>query len=177
MSDPTRLEAASYRAVGPGTFAALHNAIKYRMALVAEQFWSLSTKTTERAPSIIDGWLPPSEVGAEQFPFIIVRPRICTDAPQGADESSAASVDIIVGTLSDTDDGWIDVMQIMDAIRLDLGAAPAIESTAFEQVGPLIAELNEQQARPQWFGKVTTIWTIPRPRRVEALNPNKDTST
>jgi hypothetical protein len=54
---------------------------------------------------------------------------------QGADENSTAVVQIVIGTYSDTDDGWLDVSLIIDAIRADLGAAPAIDGTAFEHVG------------------------------------------
>lgn len=153
------------------TLAQLHGAIKARLAVVAAAFPLLETKTASRAPLVLDGWAPPKVTDAELFPYLIVRPRAGTDTEQSADENSTAAVDILIGTYSDTDDGWLDVMLLIDAIRADLGAAPAIDETAFEQTGPLTWEISELQPRPQWIGTVKTIWTLPRPRRVEARNP------
>jgi hypothetical protein len=179
MSDPTRLEAASYRAAAPGTLVAFHNALKARMVEVAAAFWSLPTKASypadQRAPEVIDGWLPPKTgADAEQFPFLIVRPRSGTDAAQGADQDARATVEIIIGTYSDIDDGWTDVQLLIDAIRLSLGGEPVLAGTAFEHIGPLTWDLPEAQTRPQWFGTVTTQWTLPRPRRAEARNPAQE---
>lgn len=165
----------------PGTLTALHGAIKARLALVAAAFPLLETEspTVKRAPNVIDGWLPPkpraedNPAGALQFPFLIVRPRTGTDTEQSADQNATAAVDIVIGTFSDTDNGWLDVALLIDAIRADIGAAPAITGTAFEHTGPLTWEVLEQQPRPQWFGVVKTIWTVPRPQRVEARNPQE----
>lgn len=176
MSDPTRLEAASYRAAAPGTLAALHLAVAARMEAIAAPFWTQPTKTagTERAPTVVNGWLPPKTPDAEQFPFLIVRPRTGTDSEQGADQDATATVEVIVGTYLDADDGWFEVLKIIDAIRGELASAPVLAGTAFEHKGPLAWELPEHQPRPQWFGTVTTIWNIPRPRRVEQRNPQED---
>jgi hypothetical protein len=171
VSDPTRLEAASYRSAAPGTLRALYAAVKGRMVPIAERFWSLSTKTTESAPNLFDGWVPPKTVDAEQFPFVTIRPAEGSDSPQGADQAASAKVIISVGAFIDADDGWLDVLDVIQAIRLDLEEQPAIAGTSFEHTGPLEWQLVDESKRPQWFGLVTTNWTIPRPRRVEALNP------
>jgi hypothetical protein len=141
------------------------------MGLVAAAFWGLPTKAATRDPRIVDGWLPPKIAEAEEFPFIIVRPRLGADTVQGADEDARATVDLIVGVYGDTDDAWHDVLLVIDAIRQSLGAGPVLEGTAFEQVGPLAWVLPEDQPRPQWFGTVTTVWSLPRSARVEARNP------
>jgi hypothetical protein len=177
MSDADRRAAARANAAGPRTVAALHGALKARLESVAAGF-SLETKVegAPRAPTVIDGWLPPKtgdDVDSSRFPFLLVRPRSGVDTQQAGDESATASVQIIIGTYSDEVDGWLDVMMLIDAIRVDLGAEPAIQGTAFEHVGPLSWELQEQQPRPQWFGSVTTQWNLPRPRRVEARNPTE----
>lgn len=157
------------------TLAQLHGAIKARLAVVAAAFPLLETKTANspRPPSVIDGWVPPKVTDVEMFPFMIVRPSEGSDSEQGADENATARIDIVIGTYSDTDDGWLDVMLLIDAIRNDFGSAPAIDDTAFEQTGPLTWAIPEAQPRPQWFGTVKTIWTLPRPRRVEARNPEE----
>jgi hypothetical protein len=171
VSDPTRLEAASYRAAPGTTISDLHKAVKARMTLIAADAWWLATKTTERAPVIFDGWAPPKTADAEQFPFITIRPAEGEDSVQGADQESTATVAIAIGVYRDEDDGWLDLVRVIDAIRLDLAEAPAIAGTAFEHKGPLAWQLHDESKRPQWLGHVTTTWTIPRPRRVEALNP------
>jgi len=171
----------------PGTLVGLHQALKARLAAVAASFADLPLKqqpvqlpqlATERAPAVIDGWLPPkkksSDGGEERFPFFIVRPGTGIDDPQSATQSSSATFEIIVGTYSDTDDGWIDVLLIIDAIRLSLDAEPVLAGTGFEHVGPLSWELPVEQPRPQWHGVVTTNWQLPRPRRVEARNPAQE---
>lgn len=176
MSLSARVEAARSLAAAPSTIMGLHLRLKERLQVVADRFPLMPTKSGEtRAPVIFDGWVPPKtntgELADEQFPFFAVRPKSGTDTVQGADENGTATVEIWIGTFADDDDGWLDVLILIDAIRADLGMAPTIEGTAFEQVGPLTWQLLDQQPRPQWFGTVTTIWQMPRPQRVEARNP------
>lgn len=172
MSDADRRAAARANAAGQNTVAGLHAALVARMETVAAGLSGFATKLEgKRAATVIDGWLPPTTPDAEQFPFLIVRPRSGQDSEQGADENASAAMKIIVGTFSDTDDGFLDVMLMIDAIRLDLDSAPAIDGTAYHHVGPLTWSIPEDQPRPQWFGEVITNWQLPRPQRVEALNP------
>ena len=172
-----------------GTVAALHGALKERMGEVAAQFWQLETETsgTARAPKVIDGWLPPREnTPGEQFPFMLVRPKSGIDTPQSSDENATAIFQIIVGTFSDTDDGWLDLVLVIDAIRDSLGAKPLLNHTAelgagdvtvrtaFEHVGPLTWEIPDDQARPQWLATINTVWMLPRPQRQEQDDPNEE---
>lgn len=152
-----------------GTILGLHAALLERMAEVARAFWNLETKRASRSPKVVGGWLPPKRAGgaeAEDFPFILVRPRTGTDA----EEDARATVDILVGTCSDTDDGWHDVLLVVDAIRQDLEAAPVVGECA-QLVLPLTWELLEEQPRPQWMGRITATFTVPLPVRVDARNP------
>lgn len=173
MSDADRIAAARANAAAPGTLAALHGALKARVQAIASAYWGLATKTegVTRAPIVVDGWLPPKDVDSDRFPFLILRQKSGQDSAPGADESSTAAIEIVVGTYSDTDDGWLDVLLLVDAIRLDLAAEPVIADTAFFHVGPLGWQIPEQQPRPQWFGVITTNWNIPRPQRVDSRNP------
>ena len=140
-------------------------------SLIACDFQSLQTETSTRAPVVFPGWVPPKPIEGEQYPFLIVRPVSGADSEQSAEENATANFQIIVGTFSDTDDGWIDVMLLIDAVRNSFGSEPAIKGTSFEQTGPMTWNIPQEQPRPQWIGIVNTIWTIPRPRRVEARNP------
>lgn len=159
----------------PSTIDGLHEAIKARLAVVAQQFFALETKTDRRAPKIGDGWLPPKATpDVEDYPFLLVRPASGADSEQAADQNATAKVKIIVGTYSDTDDGFRDVLQLIDAIRGDLAEEPTIAGTGFEHIGPLDWELVDPPVRPEWLGVVTTNWQIPRPRRIAARNPTED---
>jgi len=170
-----RLQADLAQAASPNAIPGLHEALKARMAAIVAGFDGLSTKTGKRAPSIIDGWLPPKAGSdAEDYPFILVRPSSGLDTEESAEQHAEAKFKIIIGTYSDTDDGWIDLMLIVDAIRFDLGAAPVLQGTGFEQVGPLTWEIPEEQPRPEWLATVTTNWILPRPRRVDARNPMEE---
>lgn len=174
----TLVEATTYKQASPATISDLHTALMQRMAIVADRYWGMSSKSAyplnTRAPSIVDGWLPPkSGPEVEQFPFIEVRPRSGEDSIEGADQQAVAVFDLIIGTYSDSDTGWHDVMILVDAIRDEVGSRPRLVGnvdgvdiqTAFQHVGPLSWEIPAEQPRPQWFGVVTTRWSLPRPRR------------
>jgi hypothetical protein len=154
-----------------GTVAGLQLALQERMETLLEHV-VLETKTGLRKPTV-DGFDLPPKQGAEveRFPFVIVRSRTGVDSVEGADQNATAVFEIALGTYSDTDDGGLDVLVLIDAIRMSLAAEPAIAGTAYEHVGPLSWETPSLQPRPQWFGFVTTNWQIPRPTRVDARNP------
>lgn len=173
MSDADRIAAAQANAAASSTLSGLHRALKERMEEVASAFWGLATKTTTRAPQVVDGWLAPKTSALEDFPFLIVRPVNGIDSQQGADEDATATFDVIIGTYSDTDDGFLDVLAVIDAIRDSLAASPNLGG-AYEHIGPLGWRLPEdQQARPQWLGVATLVFLLPRPRRVDARNPTE----
>jgi hypothetical protein len=152
----------------------LHAAFKLRLQVLAAAFPRFETKTDARAPQVIDGWLPPKAgIDAERFPYLILQPRSGADSEQSAAQDGRATFDVVLGTYSDTDDGYLDVLELIEAVRQDLGSQPTLAGTAFEQTGPLTWEIPEEQPRPQWIGRVTTNWTVPRPRRVEARNPEE----
>lgn len=170
MSDADRRAAAANKAAAPESLRGLYLAVAARCAAVAAEFWHLSNKAgEEQAPQVIPGWMPPNYPEAARFPFLLVRPQRGRDDVPGAAPTSTATVEIVVGTYSDTDDGWIDALALVDALRLDLAAKPT--EGAYEHTGPLTWELPDEQPRPQWLARVTTSWTLPRPRRVEARNP------
>ncbi len=159
-------------AVAQNTLMGLHREFKARLQEVAAGFPLLETKTSARAPVVFDGWLPPKPGSdAEQYPFFLLRPETGTDTEEGADQVGTATLKIVIGTYSDTDDGWLDLMLLIDAIRSSLGDEPTLKGTAFEHFGPLTWTIPEEQPRPQWLGTVTTIWNIARPRRGEARYP------
>jgi hypothetical protein len=170
VSEADRRSAAAGLAAARGTVAGLHVALKARLEAIAKGFPLFQTKTDDRrAPTVVDFTLPPKEeAAAEQFPFIALRARVGSDSEQSSDQNARATFDIEIGTYGDDDDGYLDLLLLIDAIRLDLGAKPTIDGTAYEHVGPLTWETPFPQPRPHWLGVATTIWSLPRPRRVEA---------
>ncbi len=168
----TQHEAAAYKAVGGGSLVALHEALKARLAGIAAAYPLLDTKSgRQRVAQVFEFLLPPKDPKtpeSEQFPFFLVRPRRGRDSEQGAAQDATADVQIVVGTWSDTDDGGVDLLHLIQAVRADLDAEPTLAGTAFEQTGPLTWETEEQQPRPEWIGQIVTTWTIPRPRRVSS---------
>ncbi len=174
----TREEAAAYRAVGGGSLVALHEALKVRLAGIGAAYPLLDTKSgRQRVAQVFEFLLPPKDPktpDSDQFPFFLVRPRRGRDSEQGAAQDATADYQIVVGTWSDTDDGGVDLLNLIQAVRADLAAQPVLTGTAFEHTGPLTWETEEQQPRPQWLGQILTTWTIPRPRRIEARNPTEE---
>ena len=170
MSDADRIAAVAEGAVARSTLASLHALVKARCAAIAEDFWGLATKTGQRAPQIFDGYLPPRGRDDEVFPYIIVGVGSGTDSPEGADQNGRAVVDLSIATLSDEDDGYIDLLNLIDAIRESFEGAPFLGGS-IELVGPLAWAIPEKQVRPQWVGSVLLTFEIPRPVRVASLNP------
>lgn len=170
MSDADRIAAATALGLAPRTLLDLHAAVKARLETIAARY-EFGAKGGSKTPDVINGWLPPmmaDKLDVSRFPFILVRPKQGKDSEANADANARATVDIIVGTYCDEEDGWFDVAVLIDAIRLDIGSAPILERTAFEHVGPLDWVIPEEQPRPQWFGVVTTTWNLPRPYRAQA---------
>lgn len=157
----------------PSTIGGLLLALQERVGELVKSL-SLETKTegVRRAPVVHLFDLPPKGTAdAEQFPFLVVRTKAGTDTVQGGDENAMAGIEIVIGAYSDTSRGGLDVLVLIDLVRFDLGAGPAIAGTAYEHIGPLTWETPAQQPRPEWFGFINTNWQIPRPTRVDARNP------
>lgn len=159
----------------PSTIGDLSRALAARMVEVVEEV-RLATKTTTRAPTVTEGWLPNPTPGSEPFPFVLVRVVGVTDDG----EEARAKVKIIIGTLSSDDAGFRDVYNMAQATWNSLGTQPVLEihggaapfetvATAIQHIGPLEIDIPDEQAMPQWHGYVTTTFRLPRPARVEVI--------
>jgi hypothetical protein len=149
----------------PNTIAALCLRLPTRMQALASQFARLKTKRgDERAPEVIVGFLAPkAEPDYSRYPFIAVRPVGGADAEENRDQDSRVTMEIVAATYSDEDDGFIDAVNLLDAIRVDLAQHPILDGTAFHHVGPLTWAI--EIARPEWLIRIATQWQIPRPER------------
>ncbi|MCM3141305.1 hypothetical protein [Brevibacillus sp. MER 51] len=93
----------------------------------------------------------------EDFPFVIIR------AMGGEDQDGKASVSInlLVGTHSKDDDGFIDVLNIIEDVRQSL-LKNRVVGGSFRLDLPLKWKLFDEQPYPGWIGEINTLWEIPR---------------
>lgn len=116
------------------------------------------TKSGRCAPDVYAGWLPQTVAGEEKdnvFPFVLVRPQEGFDTR----DSGFCTLYIDVGGYSKDDDGWIDVMNIVNRIRYALdnlpgGALPHGVIVADRSGHFIDWALYEEQAYPQWFARL-----------------------
>lgn len=99
-----------------------------------------------------------TEIGPA-FPLVLVKPRALVD---NNDETTIVEVDFIVGARRIGNEGFLDVVSIVERIRRDLLVTPVIENRARLEL-PLESEFGEDDAFPQWFGVVSAKFNIPQP--------------
>lgn len=125
----------------------------------------LPGKETPCSVNVLAGWLPPKRAGAkeeEDFPFVRVIPL------EGGDSSTLGicTVSLLVGTWADDPGGWRDCVNVIQRIRLSLLALPgrtlAGRYRMTEKDGQLLTwRIYEDQPYPQWFGEITSHFSIP----------------
>lgn len=116
----------------------------------------------KKEPQVVIGYLPPKgETDIPDYPYVIIR------ALSGADEedSSIVKINLIVGTFSESYEGWMDVLNIVQRIRQRLLEKMVI-SNKFKIGFPLEWDLFEEQPLPEWNALIKTNWIINRPYQV-----------
>ncbi|TGV00499.1 hypothetical protein EN829_057710 [Mesorhizobium sp. M00.F.Ca.ET.186.01.1.1] len=93
----------------------------------------------------------------EDYPFIIVRAAGGEDMEDG----STASLSLIFGTYSKDDDGFMDVLNIIECVRQALLKCRVV-GKSFRMELPLKWKLFDEQPYPAWVGEMNTMWTIPQ---------------
>jgi len=100
---------------------------------------------------------------APKFPLVLVKPRACTDDEgEAGARLTIVAVDFVIGARRIGNDGFLDVTTIVERIRRNLLVAPIIENRARLEL-PLVSEIGEDDAFPQWFGIVSARFSIPQP--------------
>lgn len=103
-----------------------------------------------------------SEIGPA-FPMVLVRPRsIVDDNGESGAQRTQVDVDFVIGARRIGNEGFLDVVSIVERIRRDLLVTPIIENRARLEL-PLESEFGEDDAFPQWFGIVSARFNIPQP--------------
>lgn len=91
----------------------------------------------------------------EVFPYILVRPG------EGIDnEDCKVKVHLIFGSEADDDQGFLDVFNQMERVRIALLEEPILDKR-FKMELPFKWEFPPEQPEPYTIGLVTTIWALP----------------
>lgn len=110
-------------------------------------------------PSIHLGFLPQkthATIEIPEFPFIIIRPL------EGQDEVSnnKTHIKLLFGTESPDNDGFMDVLNLMERVRISLLKVGVLDSRyAIER--PYKWKFYDEQPFPEWVGEAMTLWTLP----------------
>lgn len=120
-----------------------------------------------RPPAVHLGALPSKTADNRDdpvYPLIIIRPM---EGDSDKDKSTV-QVKLIFGTQSDDDSGFIDVLNLMERVRILLMRQRIIDKKY--RIEPSWKwEFLEDQPEPQWICRATTTWQLPQIRQ-EGLN-------
>ncbi|WGV57791.1 hypothetical protein QIH01_20180 [Brevibacillus brevis] len=118
-----------------------------------------SPKSASARPQVFLEALPQRKADSqeEDYPFIIVRAAGGEDQADG----STFSITLLVGTHSKSDDGFIDVLNIIEDVRQAL-LKKRVVGQSFRMELPFKWKLYDEQPYPGWIGEMNTLWTIPQ---------------
>lgn len=152
----------------------LSDAVRARLGEVFEQFRLPSDNPdddpgTLKTITIYDGFPPKvrrdangNEVGPE-LPSVIVRPDSGEDTEgQGNARMSTCEVEMYIVAQRIEDDGYRDIVAIIQKIRTDLLSRPVIDGRYRVEL-PLSWDISEDNAYPQWYGRVSAKINLPQP--------------
>lgn len=118
-----------------------------------------------RAPTVINGYLPPKRSGApDDFPFVVVR----ADEGTTDNEGTEVQVSIIVGSYTQEYDGHEYCLNVMNRIRTALCSLPfgTLKGRYVLQL-PVKWSGYAEQPWPYWQIDMTTTWLIHAPQTIE----------
>ncbi|MRN51988.1 hypothetical protein [Paenibacillus monticola] len=114
-------------------------------------------------PAVHLGALPSKTAATRDdpvFPLIIIRPM---EGDSDKDESRA-QVKLLFGTQSEDDSGFIDVLNLMERVRILLMRQRIIDKK-FRIEPDWKWKFLEDQPEPQWICQAVTTWTLPQIRQ------------
>lgn len=109
-------------------------------------------------PAVHLGYLPrqtKDNADKPEFPYILVRPATGID-----NDDCKVTVHLIFGSEADDDQGFLDVFNQMERVRIALLEQQIIDRR-FRLELPYKWEFPPEQPEPYTIGLVTTIWTLP----------------
>lgn len=111
-------------------------------------------------PAVHIGYLPKKthvNVEENEFPFVILRPLEGEDSDH---ETGFATIKLLFGTKSDDDEGFIDVLNVMERVRIALLKKRVLDQRYRLEL-PYKWKFHEEQPEPEWIGEATTKWLLP----------------
>jgi hypothetical protein len=124
------------------------------------------------APEVYDAFVPKKRRGGEEpkLPFVVVRPSKGSDDPpdNGAYQSTVEAM-ILIAVHREFEDGYRDVVTILEKIRTRLLSYPVF-GDRYRVERPVSWEVSEDDTWPNWYGVLTLQVTIPQPIELDNLN-------
>ncbi|WP_440831781.1 hypothetical protein [Paenibacillus sp. 22594] len=127
----------------------------------------LVSDNVQTKPAVHIGFLPPKTketAGESEFPFILVRPTVGEDKQ----DDSKVTVKLIFGVKAEDSQGFVDLFNLMEQLRISLQRQRIIEKR-FRLELPYKWEFYDEQPYPEWLGEATTIWTLPTIQQEEGF--------
>lgn len=114
----------------------------------------------KRAPRVVPGWMPTEDPRKdEDFPYVVVRYIGHEDRGEG---DSVAKVNIIAGTHAEDPQGWRDLVNVLECVRITL-LKNRVVGKKFRMALPLKSNIPPyDQPYPKWVGELQSEWVIPQ---------------
>lgn len=110
-------------------------------------------------PNVHLGYLPEKTAEnrqQEEYPFILLRPI----EGEGTEEQYRVKLLLLFATKSDDDSGFLDVLNLMERVRIMLLKKRLIDNRFYMEM-PYKWKFYDEQAQPEWFGEAVTTWSLP----------------
>lgn len=123
------------------------------------------------SPEVYDAFVPKKRRNEKdpKLPFVVVRPsKGSDDPPEGGDYQSTVEAMILIAVHRPDEEGYRDVVTILEKIRLKLLSYPVF-GERYRVERPVSWEISEDESWPNWYGVVTLQVTVPQPLELDNL--------
>lgn len=117
--------------------------------------------------SIPEGAAPLTHTEAEDEPFVIIRAMTGEDE---ANENDTAKIVVLIGTKDPAEQGYMDVLHIMENVRRAIARKHFIGQDHYESFGKVKWIIPEDQPWPIWTGYIETNWILPGVEKEDLSN-------
>lgn len=110
-------------------------------------------------PKVFLGMLPEKDATDREesyYSFIIIQMAEANDEL----DKNETRFRLIFGTVSQTDQGYLDVVNLMERVRISLLRNRVLDSRYRLEL-PYKSKVYDDQFDPYWLGEALTIWTLP----------------
>ncbi|CQR58450.1 hypothetical protein [Paenibacillus riograndensis] len=111
-------------------------------------------------PTVLLGYLNQSTASSAGYPVIMILPA----EGEGATSKDEIQVKLFFGTQSEDSTGLIDLLNLMDRVRILLLRQRVLEQK-FAMDGSWKWKMNEEHSSSEWGGELTTTWALPQIRQ------------